>query len=162
MGELTLEPAGIKDLGPCGCCGDSSRTVWGFVYRGGNAEAAYFVHWTLGKVAEHGAHVDLILGKWGKGVGRTDRFAVSLEFRRRGRGPGFMLIDATKREIAHSELVGRGLPRDEVAGTVLAERVFEIVGAIWLQDDRLREVTEKAPRRRLTAARTRTRPTRRC
>jgi hypothetical protein len=26
--------------------------------------AAYFVHWTLGQVPKHGAHIDLIIGEW--------------------------------------------------------------------------------------------------
>lgn len=137
MEPLELEPTGSSDFGPCECCGERSRIVWGFVHRGGTTEAAYFVHWTPGKVPEHGAHVDLVMGRWGKGAERVDRYAVSLEFRH---GAGVMVIDASARDISKNALVGRGLRRDEVVGTPLATRVFEVVDVIWSADTRIAEV----------------------
>ena len=141
MPRITLEPTGSSDFERCECCGDNSRTVWGFIRRDGLPEAAYFVHWTLGKVAIHGSHFDLILGCWGEGSTRADRCAVSLEYRRTAEGPGFMVIDATTRDISRNELAGRGLRRDEVVGTALSEHVFNLVDAIWLQDARIKELT---------------------
>ena len=141
MGEITLEPTGGRDFERCECCGQRSRTVWGFARRDGAAHASYFVHWTLEHVAEHGAHFDLIFGLWGDNTTRADRYAVSLEFRRTNEGPAFMVIDAAKRRVAQSELVGRALQRKEVVGTKLAVDVFELVDAIWLQDRRISEVT---------------------
>src|SRR5713101_3984349 len=134
MAEITLEPTGSSDFERCECCGQRSRTVWGLARRDGNADAAYFVHWTLGKVADDGAHFDLILGRWREEATPADRYAVSLEYRRTDRGPAFMVIDATTRPIAHNELVGRALRRDEVLGTALATHAFELVDAIWLKD----------------------------
>jgi len=119
--EITLEATGSTDFERCECCGENSRTVWGLARRDGVAHAAYFVHWTLGGVAEDGAHVDLILGRWGAGATKADRYAVSLEFRRTERGPALMVIDATDRRIAHDELVGRAMRRSEVIGTTLAQ-----------------------------------------
>ena len=141
MTGITLEPTGSSDVERCDCCGDKSRTVWGFIYRDAYAHASYFVHWTPGKVASHGAHFDLILGAWGDGTTSADRYAVSLEFRLTDQGPGFMVIDATPRAVSQQELVGRGLLRDEVVGTPLSERIFELVDAIWLQDARITELT---------------------
>jgi hypothetical protein len=114
--------------------------VWGFLRRGGRVEAAYFVEWTRGNVAGHGAHVDLIIGRWGEGAGRADRFAVSLEYRHTETGPWFMVINAGTRDVSRSELVGRALSREAVVGTPLAKQVFELVDAIWLGDDRIDEV----------------------
>src|SRR5205823_3551475 len=114
MTEIILEPTGSSDYERCECCGENSRTVWGLARRDGGAHAAYFVHWTLGKVAEKGAHFDLILGRWGEDATRVDRYAVSLEYRRAAEGPAFMVIDATEPPIAHNELVARALRRDEV------------------------------------------------
>jgi hypothetical protein len=48
--ERVVEPTGTNDSGPCSCCGDHSRCVWGFVHHGDAGEAAYFVHWTLRRV----------------------------------------------------------------------------------------------------------------
>ena len=137
---LVVEPTGSRDFGPCTCCGGLTRRVWGFLRREGQAEATYFVEWTRGNVAGHGAHVDLIIGRWGEGAGRSDRFAVSLEYRQTETGPWFMVIDAGPREVSRSELVGRSMSREEVIGTPLAKQVFEMIDAIWLNDDRLDEV----------------------
>ena len=140
MAKIVLEPTGSSDFERCECCGERSRTVWGLARRDGDAHAAYFVHWTLGKLASDGAHFDLILGRWGEDATPADRSAVSLEYRRTDRGPAFMVIDATTRPIAHNELVGRALRRDEVLGTALATHAFELVDAIWLKDTRISEV----------------------
>lgn len=135
-----IEATGAQDFGPCACCGDNSRTVWGLVHRGKAGEAAYFVQWTLGQIGRHGAHFDLVLGPWGEGTTRDDRYAVSLEFRRTENGPAFMVIDADTRDIAKGDLAHHGLTRQEVVGTAVAKQAFEIVDAIWLQDERLAEI----------------------
>jgi hypothetical protein len=141
MTAITLEPTGSRDFERCPCCGENSRTVWGLARCDGGAHATYFVHWTLGKVADDGAHFDLIMGRWGEDATRADRYAVSLEYRRTDQGPAFMVIDATERPIAHNELVARALRRDEVIGTEVATSAYEIVDAIWLTDGRISEVT---------------------
>ncbi len=137
---LSIEAGIAKDFGPCECCGDMSRKITGFVYRGDAAIAAYFVEWTLGQVDRHGAHFDLIIGLWGEGARPGDRQAVSVEFQRTAEGPGFMVIDSTDRPFSSSDLVERGLRRDEVLGTALAKEAFEVIDTIWLQDDRVAEI----------------------
>ena len=141
MSERVVELDGSQDFGPCECCGDNSRTAWGLVHRDNITEAAYFVHWPLGKVPEKGAYIDLILGSWGEGTDRADRYAVSLEFRQ---GFGVKILDASARSIARHSLVGRGLAREDVIMTPLAQEVFEILDAIWAQDARIAEVTGDA------------------
>lgn len=139
--SLQVEPTKTKDFGPCPCCGGNSRTVWGFVHRGNPTEAVYYVQWTLGQVARHGAHIDLIIGSWGDESSPKDRVGVSLEFRRTERGPEFMVIDASSREKYFGDLAAQILSRTEVIGTPIAQRAFEIVDAIWVQDDRIIEIT---------------------
>jgi hypothetical protein len=108
------------------------------------AAAAYFVHWTLGEVDRHGAHFDLIIGKWGSDADPADRRSISLQFRRTERGPGFMIVDSTARPVASSSLVGKSLTRDDVLGTSLAQEVFELVDAVWLGDARISEIVGSA------------------
>ena len=139
-----LEPTGSDDLGPCDCCGDHSRAVWGFLHRDGVTQAAYYVHWTRGQVDRHGAHFDLIIGRWGEGASERDRSAVSVEFRRTEEGPAFMVIDASDRSVAESDLVSRTMARADVIGTPLADAVFEMIDEIWKRDKRIVEVTEAA------------------
>jgi hypothetical protein len=118
--------------------------VWGYVHRRAGTVAADFVQWTLGEVDRHGAHFDLIIGKWGTDSDRSDRCSVSLEFRRTEKGPSFMVIDSGGRPVASSDLIGKSLARDEVIGTALAQEAFAIVDAVWLQDARIAEIVNVA------------------
>ena len=136
MSELVVEPAGQEDLGCCDCCGKPTRSVRGFVH--GPDQSAYFVRWTPGGVAEHGAHFDIVIGGWGDGTTAADRSSVALEFRQTESGPAFMVVDAKK--LGGGELALRPMPRSQVVGTATAASVFRIVDAVWLQDDRLQEL----------------------
>lgn len=140
MSELTIEQGNSSDYGPCSCCGDMSRSVWGYVHAGNDTQAAYFVHWTLHQVYKHGAHFDLIIGRWGDGTSAKDRSAVSLEYRITEKGPFLSVIDAHGRRHADSTLVKRALRRDDVIGKPLAKTVFAICDEIFLQDDRIAEL----------------------
>jgi hypothetical protein len=137
---LRVERSGENNAGPCGCCGGETRTVWGYVHRGDEAVAAYFVAWTRGQVGRHGANIDLVLGEWGDRTGAQDRYTVSLAFRRTDRGPAFMVIDSAGRPVASSDLAANHLGRADVIETPVAADAFAIVDAIWLQDDRVSEL----------------------
>jgi hypothetical protein len=138
--EFEIEPEGSRETGRCECCGNFSRIVWGLAKRHRHPFAAYGVHWTLGKVPEHGANFDLIIGKWGDRASAVDRCAVSLVYRLASNGPGFMVIDAAGRDIAESELVGRALKREEVIGQPISHDVFALCDAVLAQDDRIAEL----------------------
>ena len=138
--QLTIEPVDSSDYGPCPCCGDMSRSVWGYVYSGDDASAAYFVHWTLGQVVKHGAHIDFIVGRWGDGTTASRRSAVSLEYRIGDTGPSVMVIDAHGRNHADGTLAKRILRREDVIGKPLAKKVFALCDAVLLQDERLTEI----------------------
>jgi hypothetical protein len=142
--EITVEPDGSKDSGPCGCCGNMSRAVWGYIRDAGNPLAAYYVHWTLGRV-DHGANFDLVLGKWGEGTSSKDRCVVAVAFRWMSNNPQFMVIDAEGRPAAKpGALADRALRRDQVIGTPLAAEVFAMIDAIWLKDQRIAELARPA------------------
>jgi len=134
--RLTVEPTG-ESSGRCDCCGRQSRHVWGFVLSQEETVAAYFVHWTIGHLADVGANIDFIIGRWGDDTLSKDRVAVSLVHREQEDGaPAIMVIDAAERPVAASDLVGRALARDEVIGTPLATTVFALIDAIYLHDGR--------------------------
>jgi hypothetical protein len=140
MGVLKVEPVASKDFGPCPCCGDMSRSVWGYVHGMYDPCAAYFVHWTLGQLPKHGAHIDFIIGDWGDGTSAADRSAVSLEYRITDNGPGVIVIDAHGRDHADGTLAKRVLGRDDVLGKPVAKDVFTLCDAILALDDRLAEL----------------------
>ena len=131
--EATEEGGGF-----CGCCGNQTRTVWGFVHGAEGTVASYFVQWTIGKpLQDHPVNFDLIYGRWGEGTSKENRSAISLlHFEDNGK-PGVMVIDATERPVASSALVGSALTRSDVVGTPLAEQVFAIFDAVITQDRRL-------------------------
>jgi hypothetical protein len=133
---LTIETSGDKSFGPCDCCGEMTRRVWGFVYEADAALATYFVEWTPGHEASS-ANFDLIIGAWGEGTDKSDRKAVSLEFRRLESGPAFMVIDAKTRPTAKSSLVSDALSRDAVVGTAVASQVYRICDVVYLDEPRL-------------------------
>ena len=108
MGNLEVEPTGQSEYGPCSCCGHMSRTLSGYVHLGDVTLASYVVHFTPGHVVDLGVNMDLVLGKWGDGTGRSDRYVVSLLYRL-APDPGVMVIDAHERQTSHSELAERGL-----------------------------------------------------
>jgi hypothetical protein len=133
---LTIEPNGEKAFGPCDCCGEMTKRVWGFVYAGEAALAAYFVEWTPGHEASS-ANFDLIVGTWGNDADNSTRRAVSLDFRRLATGPAFMVIDACTRTVANSPLISAALNREEVIGTETATLAFSICDVIYLKEPRL-------------------------
>ena len=94
------------------------------------------MHWTVGHLSEPGANLDLILGKWGDGTDGNDRFGIALVHRQLEDGtPSLMVIDADDR-FAGTDLAAKTLMRSDVIDTPLAEQVFSIVDAIYLQDGR--------------------------
>ena len=134
---LEVEPDGQNDTGPCSCCGDRSRVVWGFVHGPDRTLASYHVHRTLGRVAEQGAHFDVVMGAWGEWASARDRVAVALECRLFEARPAFMVIDAGGRPAVASGVAGRGLRRVEVVGRPIASQAFAIVDAVLAQDTRV-------------------------
>lgn len=126
-----------ESSGHCDCCGNKSRRIWGMVHhQGGPSVAAYWMNWTAGHLSEQGANLDLVIGKWGDGTDAHDRFGVALVHRQLEDGtPSLMVVDADDR-FSNVDLAATALKRRDVIDTPLAEQVFSIVDAIYLQDVR--------------------------
>ncbi len=139
---VEIQPASMKDSGRCACCGNSRRTVWGYVYRDGGPRACYFVEWTLGR-RTCSARFDVVVGNWFDGTTEDDREAVSLEYRLLDTGPCFSLVDSAGRPAAEG---GRATKGAEIVGTPLAEEVVTIAGTILDVDDRVRELATRSAR----------------
>lgn len=139
---LQIEQTGLKDLGPCKCCGLTSQLATGFIHRDEAESVGYQVHWTKGKVEKHGVGFYFILGRWGDGTTASDRFAVALRYRADAEATGFMIVDAGETSIGSHSLVGKALRREEVVGTPLAQEIFDLVDFVWLNDERIAEITQ--------------------
>src|SRR6267142_4712497 len=132
-----FEDKRVTDYGPCECCGDLSRLATGMVRLDNEPYAGYQVHWTNRQVARHGAEFYIILGQWGDGTTAVDRFAVALHFFIEPERFGFTVVDADQTPMGSHPLVGRSLPRESVINTPLAKEVFNLVDAIWLEDENI-------------------------
>ena len=137
--ELEVEPIDSKEHSPCSCCGNMSRTIWGFVHTPDATIAAYFVQWTLNN-PENGANFDLIIGHWGEKSEPNQRQAVSVEYRVFDGHGSFMVIEASTRPVASNKLAGEILSREQVIDKPVAERAFAIADAIFMRDERVEEV----------------------
>lgn len=140
----TVEPAGDATFGPCPCCGDPTRRVWGFAQTADGTRAAYFIQWVPGAVLKHGASFDLIVGRWGDDAVPADRSAVSMAFRYSANGPEFMVIDAQGRYHADPSVAATALSRGAVLNSSIAQEAYAIVDAIWLSDARVGELIAPA------------------
>ena len=140
MSQLLVQPDGLHDSGPCACCNNLSRTVWGFVHSEDGDMALYYVHWTLKEVAKHGARFTLVVGNWGADAHPRDRAAVALNYRLHENNPQFMVIDATEKDLGGGQIAGKPMLRSEVIDFPIAQYVFDRVDAILAQDNRIKEL----------------------
>lgn len=141
---LQTKPLGFADTGRCPCCGHVSRKVWGLIHRDGKHHATYFVHWTVGHVVDYGAHIDLIMGRWGDGTSTADRYPVSLEHCIFDNGPGVMVIDASTRDVAANPVIGAALNRTDMIGSPIEPAAFAIYDEIIQHDPRLAALWERS------------------
>ena len=137
-----FEETRVVDYGPCECCGDISRIATGMVRLNDDPYAIYQVHWTSNQVVKHGAEFYVILGEFGEGTTAADKFAVALHFFVEPDRSGFSVVDADKTDISLHPLVGRALARADVIDTPLAQAVFDLIDAIWLEDGNIVEVRD--------------------
>ena len=136
--DYHVELAG-ESGGHCDCCGNETRTIWGYVYRCDFAVAAYFVHWTRGK-PEHFPNIDLLIGTWGDDS-VSDRKLVAWLFN--PSAASFMVIDSSARPTARSSLCREPLSRNQVMSDVqLKDLATQVLDALWLGDPRVQEVRE--------------------
>ncbi|PZA09020.1 hypothetical protein DNX69_25345 [Rhodopseudomonas palustris] len=136
---LRVSPEADQVTGRCECCGQISRRVSGTIETADAAVAAYTVWWTVGHVAERGAELDLIIGRWGDGASPSDRFVIRLHHFIAPTGPAVMVQDASLAE-GLDRLAAHALRRDDIIGTPRAAEVFALYDAIAQQDARLTEL----------------------
>ena len=139
---LKVEPNG-ESGGHCDCCGNESRTIWGYVYDGERCAAAYFVQWTRNS-ANHFPNLDFLIGSWGDDA-PDDRKLVAWLYN--PSADSFMAIDASSRPAAKSPLCAKSLTREEVVTDhQLMDYATRLIDAVWIGDPRAQEVGELGKR----------------
>ncbi len=131
----TIEPGAESNLGPCECCGGTTRIVRGFVSDAQGARAAYLVRWTVGR-PEHDASVAVSIGPWGHAPS-SDRSCFVLALRTHP-SPAFMIVDAGESGwTADAGVLGRMLSRAEGLASPWKQEVFDVLDAAGEADGRL-------------------------
>lgn len=137
--DLIIVPIESQDFGPCPYCGQFSRHIQGSVNFQSHPIAIYIVHWTPEHM-EYDACFELAIGKFGIGTSAKDRQAVSIIYHVIDSERSFMIVDADQNEFFSSGYVSVALMRDNVIGTIIAEKIFTIIDAIYMCDDRIGEI----------------------
>jgi hypothetical protein len=104
------------------------------------------------QVLKHGAEFYIVLGKFGEGTTAADKFAVALHFFVEPDRCGFAVVDAEKTSISSHPIIRRALSRADVIDTPLAQEVFDLVDAIWFEDENIAEVRDSSGGSRLRLA----------
>ncbi|MCB9593311.1 MAG: hypothetical protein H6719_11325 [Sandaracinaceae bacterium] len=140
MQNITIEPTNQSEVD----CGEHgvSRTVWGYLYVEGVPRAVYYVQWTVGRAAENGANVDLLMGEWEDDSTPEQRVAVSLEYRVGPDGPEFRSLDPHERPHANSGLAAHNIPGRHVMGNPVAADAYAFMHAVFGQDARVAELVQ--------------------
>ncbi|GAA5162121.1 hypothetical protein [Viridibacterium curvum] len=137
-----VEPAEEHES-TCACCGNRTRTVWGYVYASELPLACYWIQWTASR-PDHPPNFDFLIGTWGNDE-VNDKQLVSWLFNPSSGGGSFMAIDSASRPAARSTLCAKALTRQEVVNNgALMQQATDLIDAVWLGDPRLLEVREFA------------------
>ena len=138
MTDLELEVSG-ESSGTCDCCGNTSKTVWGYLHSPKRTLAAYFVQWTV-NAPQHPPNFDFLFGTWGDDKVHDKRLA-SFAFRSSPEGGSFVAIDSASRPSARSAMCTRALTRDEVVNNPeLMEMLTSLIDTVWLNDPRIADI----------------------
>ena len=135
---LEIDPSESADLGPCPCCGNMGRSVWGYVSRDKNARAVYYARW-IDKHLDRGVQIIVSIGFWGESSKSDMRRQVAVECRMGEGRPNFMIVDAASMPWGDKELLGKGLNRQDVMESQLKDEIFTIVDQVTFEDWRIKE-----------------------
>jgi len=148
--NLRLEADGEKEPTLCSCCGNPTRTVWGYIYDEDNAFAAYFVQWTSGNKAsdnktgggtKHNSNFDFIVGTWGDDSIEDKKLLSWVYNATHQTGGSYMAIDAQNRPAAESTLCNVALTREEIVNDWnLMEISKQLLDVVWANEPRIDEI----------------------
>jgi len=113
--------------------------AWGGVSSTDAVCAVYFVHWA-GAAPDHPAHVDLIVGPWGKDGRAGERRLVALRYQPRPGGGELVVIDGAGRPAAALPLGAHALTPATLAAAPDASRIQAMLAALWMSEPAVAEL----------------------
>lgn len=120
----------------CECCGQVTRTVHGFVYRGDDAYAVYYAGWSEGH-ADRGVTMAIAVGEWGDDSAVSDRTSIGLRARSTASQIEFAVLDPDESPWGHTDLLGAMVPRAVALKHRVLKVIFEIAERVVRDDSRV-------------------------
>lgn len=133
---LTFEFAEPK-VARCECCGGEYSTLVRYVYKDGDAYAAYYARFSEAH-REHPVYAIISLGDCGETSGPWDRIAFAVELWTADDECRVSVVDATKSPWKAATVLGRILDRDEALQHERLQEVFHITDHMTEDDAALR------------------------
>lgn len=143
MSALAIEFSSTKELPACPCCGKKAVHVGGFVYYAEEKRAEYLIAWHPGAPDEDSLWLFRFADDWDHEGSLGVPEVILLRCGTVEGKFGFGIVDADCEFARGVAPTAELLSRSSVVGTELAREVFEAVDYIWLNDDRLNEITER-------------------
>src|SRR5262245_61230375 len=123
MSEISLELGEDTSSRICNCCGGEMQSVYGFVYRDGDAYAVYHAGWSPAH-PESGIDLALTFGEWDEATAPESRYRVGMIICPTPTQYEFTVIDAT--QSTWTDGPERFLTRDEVLKHPLRKEFFRV------------------------------------
>jgi len=137
MSMLRLEVGEPPEARPCECCGATSRTAHGFVYRDGDAYAIYYAGWSDGH-PERGASMAVAVGEWAEGSSPADRVSVGVRAIPTPSSVDFTVLNPDESPWGETPLLGKMLGRDQALAHPALAEVMDVAEHIVRDDARVR------------------------
>jgi len=141
MSQIEIE---IDDDGDtyatCECCGRRMPSVVGFVYRNGDAFAAYYAGWTEGH--QRGVELIIGIGNWDEDAAQEDRRSFGLRCWEEEDHVNFEVQEPAASRYGQNTYLGAMMPRSAALKDPELAEVFHVAEHIAEDDPRVRAVLE--------------------
>ena len=138
MAKYGIEIGDSQVRSVCGCCGKESCIGNGFVYKDGDAYAAYCAMWSTNCPID-GVNIALGIGEWGDDQSPSDRTCFGLIVRRIADEYTLRVIDPEESAWKNKKVLGDMLSRNEGISHPLLKETFTIVERIVEEHSAIRE-----------------------
>ncbi len=142
--DLNIEIGEDYKQAVCSCCGRSSKTGHGFIYKNGNAYAVYYVGWS-------DAHLDrkvslaIAIGAWDDSSTPADRTCFGIDAYEGENEFLFKVIEPNNSPWAETDLLGKMTSREKALNHHLLQDAFVIAEAVIREHKAIRQYLSVAP-----------------
>lgn len=130
-----IEFMGERDSSPCECCGEITTGIWGRAFLENSEVALYYICWTKNEYEQKGATYNIIYRNYDK-ENRQDAM-IAIDYFNNDNGVGFGILDAETNNLINTSQKLIKLDRDEILGMPFEPKLWALVDAIFLNDNRI-------------------------